>query len=278
MFFTLTKIEIVVAQSNFWQQTNGPYGGSVSALSINASGYVFAVIGSPGFSNSDNGVFLSTDSGNTWKGTSLSHTHTQALSIGPSGYLYAGTDAAGVFRSTNNGVSWDSINTGLTTRYITCLAIKSADTIFAGTTIGVFRSTDNGGSWNSMNTGLTNRIVLTLVVSPSNRHIFAGSWGGISRSSDNGNNWTQVFVLPSYDAAWRLAINSLGHIFASTEGGVIRSTDNCNSWTQVGRGSPRFVHAFAINSSDHVFTGTSNGVFRSTNNGDGWVQTSGLLR
>ena len=60
--------------------------------------------------------------------------------------IFAGT-WVGVYRSTNNGANWTSVNTGLTNTTIRSLLISGSN-IFAGTQGGgVFKSTDNGASW-----------------------------------------------------------------------------------------------------------------------------------
>src|SRR5260370_6869161 len=62
-----------------------------------------------------------------------------ALAIDPvtPSTLYAGTFAGGVFKSSDEGASWISMNTGLTVARITSLAIDPAtpSTIYAGPTI-----------------------------------------------------------------------------------------------------------------------------------------------
>jgi photosystem II stability/assembly factor-like uncharacterized protein len=61
--------------------------------------------------------------------------------------IFAGTEKNGVFRSTDNGNSWISVNYGLTNYNIRALAICGS-TIFAATyDCGIFQSTDNGDSW-----------------------------------------------------------------------------------------------------------------------------------
>jgi lipid-binding SYLF domain-containing protein len=156
------------AKSDFWQQTNGPYGGEIHSLAINSSGDVFA--GTFG-----GGVFRSTDNGNSWINTYFTN-QTVVLVINSSGDIFAGTFGSGVFRSTDNGDTWSVINNGLTNTSVRALAINnSSGAIFAGTTFdGLFRSTDNGDTWNQ--TGLTNIGVLALAIN-SNGDIFAGTFG-----------------------------------------------------------------------------------------------------
>jgi photosystem II stability/assembly factor-like uncharacterized protein len=62
-------------------------------------------------------------------------------------YLYAGTFGGGVFRSSDNGESWQEKSIGLNNRDVYSL-IQSGNYIYAGTDGGgVYRSTDNGESW-----------------------------------------------------------------------------------------------------------------------------------
>src|SRR5438046_8385482 len=65
------------------------------------------------------------------------------------GFVFAGTQGGGVFRSSDNGATWTPVNTGLTSTDIHALATNSAGDLFAGTFGGAFRSTDNGDTWTS---------------------------------------------------------------------------------------------------------------------------------
>jgi photosystem II stability/assembly factor-like uncharacterized protein len=61
----------------------------------------------------------------------------QALATDPvtPSTLYAGTDAGGVFKSTNGGAAWSAVNSGLTDYYGSALAIDPVipNTLYAGT-------------------------------------------------------------------------------------------------------------------------------------------------
>jgi hypothetical protein len=89
----------------------------------------------------------------------------------------------GIFLSTNNGINWNAVNTGLTDLNIFELVV-SGKNIFAGTWLGgVFLSTDNGTSWVSVNTGWPNTPVYALRVIGGN--LFAGTSSG----SSSGTVW-----------------------------------------------------------------------------------------
>lgn len=94
--------------------------------------------------------------------------------------LFAGTEGAGVFLSTNDGLSWIEVNAGLTDYRVFSLAVFGSN-LYAGTYgAGIFRSTNNGISWSAVNSGFTGSEVYSLAVSGSN--LFAGAFfGGVYR-------------------------------------------------------------------------------------------------
>jgi hypothetical protein len=191
--------------------------------------------------------------------------------------LFAGT-ALGVFLSTNNGTIWTAVNTGLTNRFVSGLAVCGTN-LFAGTLGGgVFLSTNNGTSWTAVNTGLTNRIAGGFAVSGTN--LFVGTSGGVFLSTNNGASWTAVNTGLTRWGVSDFAVSGT-NLFAGTNGGgVFLSTNNGTSWTAVNIGlTISYVYALAV-SGTNLFAGTSlTGVFLSTNNGTSWTAVNtGLPR
>jgi photosystem II stability/assembly factor-like uncharacterized protein len=97
---------------------------------------------------SGGGVLKSTDGGATWQreDTGLDRREVgrwkrpimamTALAIDPAHptTLYVATDSRGVFRSTDAGTSWHSLNTGLTDRIVTAFALDATGrTVYAAT-------------------------------------------------------------------------------------------------------------------------------------------------
>ena len=107
------------------------------------------------FAGAYNGLFLSTNNGNSWTSASTGMTNTEIHSLAASGAnLFAGT-YKGVFLSTDNGTSWINISTGLPTSEEFTALIAVGTNIFAGSHSGAYLSTDNGSSWGTINTGFT---------------------------------------------------------------------------------------------------------------------------
>ena len=187
--------------------------------------------------------------------------------------LFAGTNGGGVFLSSDDGISWTAVNTGLTNTYVTALA-ASGTNLFAGTAVtgvdGVFLSTDNGTSWTPVNNGLTNTFVDVLAVFSTN--LFAGTYGGVFLSTNNGTNWTPAGLTFDYPQA--LAVSGTNLFAGTSSHGVFLSTNNGTSWIEVNTGlTNTYVHALAVSGAS-LFAGTNGGIFLSTNNGTSWTEVN----
>jgi len=89
--------------------------------------------------------------------------------------LYVAAAADGVFKSTDGGDTWTQSNEGLASAVAASLIIDSAvpSTLYAGTPGGVFKSTNNGANWSS--TGLTNVLINSLAIDPSDHSRLYGA-------------------------------------------------------------------------------------------------------
>ena len=181
----------------------------------------------------------------------------------PGGPMYAGTASGGVWRSTDNGITWTALTDrecGLTTGAM-ALDPKDPTIVYAATGegngglngCGVLRSGDGGNTWTTGLTGLRSTAgvggpFLSLVVDPAtagsaSSSILLGatlfSNAGIVRSVNSGASWTPV--LNTGPASSIVAHPTKpGTFYAgdrvttpATSRGVYRSTDVGLTWSQL---------------------------------------------
>jgi len=213
-------------------------------------------------------------------------------------YLFAGGYNC-IFRSTDQGQSWKSINLGEVDGVRSIGRITSfaaiGETLFAGASEeSIFRSTDNGLTWTRMDlpedltTFIPNNInafppIGITALAAIGGNLFAGTKCdrqapfpcGIFRSTDNGKNWTWVGEGVAATTIDSLAVIG-AELFAGVYG-VLRSSDLGNTWTKIeaSRDTPYGVRsdfaftAFAV-VGKQLFAGTEYGVFVSTDQGMSW--------
>lgn len=97
----------------------------------------------------DNGVYLTEDSGQHWRQAGLRGIRVWTVGFDLRGThpMYAGTESAGIMRSDDGGATWRSVSTGLPNLDVRALAFGLAG-IVAGTDDGVAVSPD-GQTWTS---------------------------------------------------------------------------------------------------------------------------------
>jgi ligand-binding sensor domain-containing protein len=283
-----------------WSESGLP-GARVTALVVTANGRVFA--------GTDDGMFLSSNHGQSWSLIGFAGVTFTCLQVGPSGHIIAGTMANGVFRSTDDGDTWSLPFTGLTLISANALLCTKTGTLFAATSRAVFRSTDNGTNWVQCYAGLTTTNVTTLVEGDSGWIFAGTRDKGLYRSKDNGNSWAQfgpasiwirslainrigeimaaggaVWLLSKDGSSWTqsilpisiqaaaiLAMDSTGRLYVGADtGGVFISTDNGRNW-HPSAFSWLPAPALTVSIKQHLLTGGYDGrINRSTDGGLTW--------
>ena len=192
--------------------------------------------------------------------------------------IYAGTASGGIFKSTNQGDSWNPIFDEALSLSIgdMALAPSNNDIIYVGTGeanggggslaydgVGVYRSDDAGRSWN---------------------HIELEDVGSIGKVVINPNNPDEVYVA------------AMGRLFGNNkERGIYKTTDGGDSWNQVlfisekTGGIDLVIHPTEPNiiyaamwqrerrPSNRVYGGAESGIYRSSDGGSTWqALTQGL--
>jgi hypothetical protein len=188
---------------------------------------------------------------------------TAVVAIGST--IFAGTNT-GAYRSTDNGVSWENVNSDFTL----CFAARGAD-IFAGTGAGVTLSTDNGITWKSVGPDLPYSVTALAVI---DTNVFAGTYqNGIYRTTDDGTSWSAVNDgLGDFQNLVNALAVSGRKLFVGTAAGLCLSTDLGNSWSTIagtGMSPLQFTNCISVVGST-IFVGTPGGMIRSSDSGSSW--------
>lgn len=157
--------------------------------------------------------------------------------------FYVCTRFNGVFRSTDEGQSWQQLNSGLGGDASRARELAQfGDNLYVGTHAGLYRLPNGTEIWQPVAGFPGNNIIFSLVVDEINTQLYAGTSSGLYRSAD-GDLWERVGAFPNTEVYDVVATGRL--IVAATETGL---------WTGVGEtwrqalvdGVPYTAQAYAV--------------------------------
>jgi photosystem II stability/assembly factor-like uncharacterized protein len=261
----ITLITIIQsrAQSDYWWQIKGIYGGTVYGISSKSPDYLFA-------GSMYEGMFRSTDNGINWLSCKegLMNLNIMSTVCHPDGRILAGTES-GLYSSSDNGNTWTLM--GMEYDYVQALAVDSLGYIFAGTADGLYRSTNNGTTWDYIQY-FNNASIWSMVVVPTNGYLFVGTYGrGVVRSTDHGETWDGNWL----DFVFSLAADNQGNVYAGVSTGqIFEVAKDSLDWTVI---KPEFISGgvwgLVVDENGFIFAGTNGeGIFRKSLAGTDWEQ------
>jgi photosystem II stability/assembly factor-like uncharacterized protein len=318
-------VYIAAAQGGVWKTTDGgnnwmPLTDGLTSL---ASGALAFQPGDPntiwygtgemnfcGDCSSGDGLFKSTDAGNTWTKVAARTTvgsYIARIYIHPTNPNIIVMATSGcIVRSTNGGTSWTQP-----------LAVSWARDLVADPTNpdelyctvwqnGIYRSTDAGATWNQLTNGLPAAGTYTRVniaISQSNPNVLYAGYSnnsytllGFYRTTNGGTNWSQIAGVPDYlcgqgfynhmiivDQTNSDTIYAGGtYPYNASYRGLIRTTNGGTSWTDITDRTPNGclhpdIHHMAWDAAGHLWVGCDGGVWESTNNGNSWINHNATL-
>ncbi len=177
------------------------------------------------------------------------------------GVVYAG--AKKIFKSTNGGISFDSLSAQLDGNKILSIAVSrtSSDTLYAATVpnsgganqMGFFKSTNGSTSWTNITTGLPNRYPNKIAVSPFDSKIVFAAFGGfgtshVYRTTDGGTTWEDINgVLPDVPVQSIVVDPSVtNNVYLGNDLGIYLSTNSGTNWSSFNEGMPEAVMVFDL--------------------------------
>ncbi len=267
-----------------WQKT-GPIaqGGSVLSIAVNQAGQVWLATGAGILQQAETGwqpiphsrplpvvtvlgaghntwwcaglaggLLRSHNQGESWQPGWLDQVETRVncLAVSPryrhDYTLLAGTDGAGVLRSTDGGRRWLLSSFGLQNFTILALAVAGdwsrREVVLAGTLAGIYRSSGGGRAWKPVGlAGLAIQAIAASAHFAENGLVLAGSEGqGLYRSVDGGQSWQPVaggFPTGAVVNALACYDDSGQEIWlaGTDEGRLWRSADGGQSWVETHR-------------------------------------------
>jgi photosystem II stability/assembly factor-like uncharacterized protein len=195
--------------------------------------------------------------------------------------LLLGT-SSGVLRSTDNGSTWTTLNSGLINSGriapISAMAGSSDNAMYALSQTSyqlatIYRLPSNATSWQTV--GILDSLTWSVRdMAVTNSAIYLSAYDRIIRSTDNGSTWQLAWVSSTtgnYVTVGSLASSGLT-VFAATSNGLLRSDNNGATWRSGGLENQSIARVIVSDST--LIAATNSGqVFFSRDNGSTWLGT-----
>ena len=216
------------------------YGDSWKSVSTGLSGAITYLTPDPAdfgrlFASTATAFYLSEDGGVTW--TNVLNYPAWTVTIDPAdpSTVYATARTQGIFRSSDGGHTWQSINNGVTVLSMgrsapVIIDASNRQTLYVGSEGGgVFKSLDGGSHWFAVNSGLSDLTVLGLAMDPANPEVlYACGASGVFKTLTGGESGSASIAISSVANAASYS----GQHFSRRDGGHQRrrrrSRDNGN--------------------------------------------------
>jgi photosystem II stability/assembly factor-like uncharacterized protein len=206
-----------------------------------------------------------------------------AVAPDPRHTLYAGTRGGGTFKSTDRGISWRAINTGLTapegsTMIVQGLAVEYPNyfKVYAATNVGLFRSIDGGDTWIPTSISKNATSVITDSQNPGTVYARAEGSSGFSEtfiSTTAGQTWDTLNPEGFNGYSVTLVNGPLTYPMYKLGGdGLYRKLASGEGWQHV---FPEYCLALGVTfqSANIIYLGTFNqGLYKSIDFGENWMQ------
>jgi photosystem II stability/assembly factor-like uncharacterized protein len=202
-------------------------------------------------------ALISDDGGQTWGYRMLPPTGTGAscLFISRNGSIYVGTGEY-IYRSVDNGYSWDQLINGITNPNIYSIAESPRGFMFVGSQSSIYRTIET--YFTKLKPNLLNTNV-TCFAFDSAKGIYAGTnRQGVVYSNDNGESWTPLRNgLPFDTAISQLMVTPKGIVFAATLNGLFALEVGDTVWHEESTGlNDRALQSLGMLDDDTYLVGT----------------------
>jgi len=163
--------------------------------------------------------------------------------------IYSTSASGGLFKSTDNGLTWAILGTDLLPNLqcaSVCIDYTNDSIIYLGTgdpnyygqSYGIYKSIDAGLSWFPSNTTIGNRMALEILLSPYNHNeLIAATDNGIWKSYDAGLTWISKHAGGQFtDMKFKPSANTYT-LYACTMDEFYKSEDLGETWQLITNGT-----------------------------------------
>jgi photosystem II stability/assembly factor-like uncharacterized protein len=246
--------------------------------------------------NTFSGIFKSIDSGLNWDSLHFkAHINESSMSINPNTlvsnkkYFFMTTESnesnvysngvvhfgetlngngGGIFRSGDNGKTWQRLINGLLDSSFKCL-VANGDTIFALSPFKLYISKNNGNNWDTIE--IPKNIGSLGIIQTNNNTLYLGTSEGMWSSVNNGKNW-ELFNFFSFWPSGNIVINNEDIFVQDASQNIFHSKNDGLTWKIIPdyKKEPRENKSISIKNANIFILSRNSPIATSNNFGKSW--------
>jgi photosystem II stability/assembly factor-like uncharacterized protein len=247
--------------------------------------YACRIYGSSVYCATDNGIYMSTDSGDTWSSVGLENNRISQLDISATGDIFAFVPESGLYMRGVQEDTWNLTRSSTAGWSINDMALDGNSGIYLATNgENIMYSPDNGATWEKLITpdntpyDILDRYISSVSLDP-NGTIYATSTQFLFRSYDNGATWEQSSIFPYINVTGFQVLENgvilIGIPDFNNRGCVIRSATSGKTWERVLPAKsygPLYIHGLAVSQDSIVYAASKyEGILKSDDYGKSFV-------
>lgn len=268
--YGLNKIAYSENGGTAWEYIDIQGGIGLNDIVIGQNGFLFAY---KNYYNSPDTVFYSTNKGRNWSPYSFGTYQTSDIKVlytDAKERLYATTYEGFLWRSEDNGLTWQNISEGLTgVRGGNLVANKDHVAMICGRSI--FVSDDKGSTWNSSTNLNFDNLDYLYISQYDNIYVEKSSHSGLHGfvSKDMGVSWESSNVIPHLKAE-----NNRGVVMSVKLDSLFYHRGKYDDWQPVNMQFAEVPPIASTPNGDFYSIGEMGYLYRSTDDGATWSKTS----
>jgi photosystem II stability/assembly factor-like uncharacterized protein len=250
-----------IFSQEFWNPSNGPFGQGTADIIFGQDNEIYCT--------GIQGIFYSSDGGSNWEWRwvdTLYYLAPGVTSLAIKGnFLFAGTHY-GLFRSSDDGLSWELVKSG---GVIKIIVHPITGDIFAAEFYGVFYSSDDGLTWMDITNNLPSSQIWEMGIIQTGEIFIGFDFDGLYKTTNYGQEWFRSDTGMTDSGVSAFTQSTDGTIYAGRRG-IFKSTDNGSNWTNIYFDSYGQLFSLETYQDSIVYAGLPQYLLKSTNYGSDW--------
>ncbi|MCK6614652.1 MAG: YCF48-related protein [Ignavibacteriaceae bacterium] len=154
-----------------------------------------------------------------------------AITVNPgSDKVFAAGEGGIILRSQDFGLTWEQMNSGVSTRINAIKIFDGINLIAVGDSGLVLRSTDDGVTWNEIFVSTTKKLLSLTGLGPN--RLITGESGLVLRSSNSGDVWHRVVIMDTVNITGVTSYTQNSSRLVTSSGVVYATTNSGQSWSR----------------------------------------------